>query len=470
MNAFDRIAGYKKEKEELKTLVEIFNNKEKYLSKGATLPRGIIFYGPPGTGKTLFAQILAEECSFKTININFSDSESNNSICKNIRKAFLQGAKSKEPIMIFFDELDKILPDDRENYHTDRSKTILALLLSLIDGMERAANVVFVATCNKYYALPYSLTRPGRFDKKICLTFPDYSARIEIIDLYVSATKAKFTIPTETIAKLTGGFSPASLKTLVNNCLLVSDESNRISEEILKQKISEIREEDLPTEKSDISYTIDATRNLGSFVVAKTMNDSDYLLTVDNGTVCNSYLNELIHEVSDDFRSENEDEDYSSDDDDEDEDDDEDFDFAYDIDDICDSTNDYYSTTDHISAITALLGGYVAEEMLFNTVYDNIQPNLLAIEEIFFKMARTGMFGINLYYNDYEPDRYSRKTLQRLNDTTDKIKLSCYEKAKEVVEKNLTLIKSLVPILVQQKTIEKADCEKLLNDFGGIVE
>ena len=68
--------------------------------------------------------------------------------------------------MIFFDEVDKVLPNDEEEYYTDRSKTILTQLLTLIDGMDSAGKIVFVATCNDYDGLPETLTRPGRLDKK----------------------------------------------------------------------------------------------------------------------------------------------------------------------------------------------------------------------------------------------------------------------------------------------------------------
>ena len=220
MRAFDKIAGYTREKEELERLAEIFRNREKYERKGASLPKGIVFYGPAGTGKTLFAEVLAEECSLEKINISISDSASGGDICKRIRKAFLRAARKKAPVMIFFDELDKVLPNADEKYYTDRSKTILAQLLTLIDGMEKVKNIVFVATCNDYDSLPESITRAGRFDKKLCLDLPDNATRAAILDLYMRSSDVTFEMSPESIAKLTAGFCPAALKTLVNDCVL----------------------------------------------------------------------------------------------------------------------------------------------------------------------------------------------------------------------------------------------------------
>lgn len=449
MSAFDRIAGYKKEKEELMALAEFFKNRKKYELKGATLPRGIIFYGPAGTGKTLFSEVLAKECSLKKVNISISDSASEGNICRQIRKAFLQGAKGKNPTMIFFDELDKVLPNEREEYYTDRSKTILAQLLTLIDGMEKVNNIVFVATCNDYYALPESITRPGRFDKKICLDLPDYTARAAILDMYMKASPIKFELPAESIAKLTGEFSPAALKTLVNDCILVSDENNYISEDIIRNKIIEIKEEDLPTERSEQSYNVDAVRNIGAFVVARTYSNSDYVLTVEENKVCNGFLDAVIHDIEYDY----------GDDYDDDSDDDKETETSYSL---C-------SKNDFIAAIAALLGGIVAEELIFNKTYDNIEDSLNSVDNIVFKMASCGMLGLDLYYNDCREYNYSEKYRERLEEAFAKTKEECYEKAKEIVNKNEALIKKLVPILIKRKSIEKDECEALIAELGGIV-
>lgn len=453
MGAFDRIAGYKKEKEELMALAEIFKNRKKYELKGATLPKGIIFYGPAGTGKTLFSEVLAKECSLKKVNISISDSASEGNICRQIRKAFLQGTKGKNPTMIFFDELDKVLPNEREEYYTDRSKTILAQLLTLIDGMEKINNIVFVATCNDYYALPESITRPGRFDKKICLDLPDYTARVAILDMYMKVSPTKFEMSAESIAKLTGEFSPAALKTLVNDCILSSDESYYISENIIRKKIIEINEEDLPTERSEQSYNVDAVRNIGAFVVARTYSNSDYVLTVEEDKVCNGFLDAIIQSTNyDDY---DDDDEYYDDDENEDEKQKESYS-------LC-------SKNDLLAAITALLGGLAAEELIFNKIYDNLKDSLESVDDIIFKMAACGMLGLKLYYNEYREYKYSEKRREQLEEAFLMIKEECYEKAKKIVNSNEDLIKKLVPILIKCKSIEKSECEVLIDEFGGII-
>ena len=449
MSTFDKIAGYKKEKEELGTLVEIFNNRKKYELKGATLPKGIIFYGPAGTGKTLFSEVLAQECHLKKINISISDSASENNICKQIRKAFLQGAKGRTPTMIFFDELDKVLPNDREEYYTDRSKTILAQLLTLIDGMEKVNNIVFVATCNDYYALPESITRAGRFDKKICLDIPDYSTRIAILKMYMEASPAEFEMSAESIAKLCGGFSPAALKTLVNECILVSNENNYICENIIREKVMEIKEEDLPTERSEQSYTVDAVRNIGAFIIARAYSNSDYVLTVEENSVCNGFLDSIINNAEYDY---DDDDDYYDDDDD---DEDNEKKAAYTL---C-------SKNDLLAAITALLGGLAAEELMFNKIYDNLELSLDEIDYILLKMAKCGMLGLRLRYNAHGELRDSEKHLAELEDEFVKIKEECYENAKELVRKNEALMRKLVPVLIKRKTIEKVECEAIISDL-----
>ena len=150
------------------------------------------------------------------ITIDLGNLVDKSSLPKKIKKAFESARESDEPAMIFFDEIDKVLPNESEEYYSDHSKAILAQLLTLIDGMNCNKNFIFVATCNEYENLPSTLIRPGRIDKKIHIGPPDYHSRVEILKLYAGKTNCTFEMNMDELAKLCNGFSCAALETLIN--------------------------------------------------------------------------------------------------------------------------------------------------------------------------------------------------------------------------------------------------------------
>ena len=468
MSRFDRIAGYEREKAELAALIDIFNNREKYEKKGAELPKGIIFYGAAGTGKTLFAEVLANECSLNRINLSAADSFVGNGICKQIREAFFEAKSLKVPTMIFFDELDKVLPNAREEYYTDHSKTVLTLLLTLIDGMERTSDVVFVATCNDYGALPESIVRPGRIDKKIGIGLPDASSRAAILRMYMGRSPARFELGVGSIVKLTNGFSGAALKTFVNECLLWSDDDNFVSEKLIRAKISEIREEDIPKERSDESYIVDAARNAGSFIVARSYCDCPYVLTTEEGTVSNAFLDAVFGDLCD---YDDEDEDYDDDDEVEDYDEDEDETEEEDEEEKEGRIpRSDYSKNDFLAALCAVVAGRVSEELLLNDEYDNLAKNTEIADNILIRMAECGMLGAELNYVEYRYTgmRYPDEFYEKMQDKFSELLRAAYETARSILEDNEPLLTALASELVKRKSIEKADCEKIISAHGGI--
>lgn len=453
MSELNRIAGYEAEKRELQTLIEIFNNREKYREKGASLPKGIIFYGKSGTGKTLFAQVLAAECTLKVIKVDLPTAGEQD-VCRLIRKAFIKGARSRKPTMIFLDELDKLLPNQREEYCTDQSKAVLTQLLTLIDGMHTVDDIVFVATCNDYDDLPESLTRAGRFDKKIALGLPSFSSRTAILRLYANASSCQFALAAENIAKLCTGFSCAALKTLINECVLRSDEHNFISEELIREKVAEITDEDLVCKKSDASKSVQAARNIGSFLVSREYSKSDYLLSLNENTVCNVFLDSVITGINDEYDDYDDDEydDYDVDDDDKKD----------------EKTNDLpISKNDYLAAITALLGGYASEELLFHKTYNTLDHSMRSIKYIFCEMEECGMLGWRMTFKCDHSD-CSSDLMEREEALFEQIVTECYEAAKATVTKNERLIKELIPVLIRRESIEKEECEQILAGLGGV--
>lgn len=392
----------------------------------------------------------------------------------------MEARKAGKPTMIFFDEMDKVLPNESEDYFSDHSKAILAQLLSLIDGMSSNKNFIFVATCNDYESLPSALVRPGRIDKKIHIGQPDYFSRVEILKFYAEKTSCTFGMTMGELAKLCSGFSCAALETLVNECVLHSDEKGFVSEELIKERICESKSEDLPRKIPTQADMINACRNIGCFVVARSLNSGDYLLRMGDDTVCNLYFNAAISRYDDDFDAEdgidfdvteNDGEEggtYADDDYDYDEDYDDDYydDDSYD-DEECDF---YYTKADYLNAICALMGGYAAEEVVLNKLYNNTRSLLITVEFVLRGMSADGLLGPDLRYrrSRHEYLAYTQEKLNKVNAEFDKIADECYQRARQIVQANAELIKKLMPVLVDRGNLFKKECENVLTELGGI--
>ena len=153
----------------------------------------------------------------------------------------------------------------------------------------------------------------------------------------------------------------------------------------------------------------------------------------------------------------NADDNYDDDDDDEDDEDD-------------DNCSFYYTKADYLNAICALMGGYVAEELVLSKLYDNTYYLLTTVDCILSGMSRDGLMGLDLRYSSDRNDdiKYTQEKLNKVNAEFDKIIDYCYKKAKPIIEANAELIRKLMPVLVDKGNIFKPECEKILNELGGI--
>lgn len=446
MYDFNSIAGYKKEKEELIRLCEIINSRDKLELRGAKLPKGVIFYGEAGTGKTLFSKVMASVCNLNVFKINIGDIDNTSHICKAIKNTFKLAKKSKKPAMIFFDELDKVLPNSEEEYYTDQSKVILTQLLTLIDGMDSSNNIIFVATCNDYEVLPETIIRPGRIDKKIGLGNPSFNSKVDILNKYINETNCKFELSTDNIAKLCVGFSCAALETLVNECVIFANDDYVVNASIIQDKILEIKNEDIKFNKSLKEKEIIACRNIGAFIVSRVFNTEDYLLNLDEDTVCNDFFNDIISYYDRDFSKCEDDEDEMN-------------------------GRKYYSKTELLNTIVVLLGGYVAEEIILHNIYDNIGNYLSIIDRILESMAYNGMFGLSYHFSERrnETMSYLFNRLEGINNKYDEVIVDCYTKAENIIAKNKELIQELIQILINNDFLCKETCENIIQELGGIL-
>ena len=173
MNSFNKIIGYENVKNELYQIIDTIKNKEKYEKFGAKLPKGILLYGDPGLGKTMLAEAFIKECNIPYF--SFIKNDDDKKCMYNINNAFKE-AKCKGKAIIFFDDLDKF--SDKED--DCRDCKIFNNIQKNIDSV-KDSDVIILATANDYSKLPTSLTRDGRFDKKIHIKSPNNEDTKKII-------------------------------------------------------------------------------------------------------------------------------------------------------------------------------------------------------------------------------------------------------------------------------------------------
>ncbi len=218
MSAFDKVIGYKKEKEELYQLCDMAKNPEKYAALGVKLPRGILLHGMPGVGKTLMASALVEEMG-RICYICRKD-KANDAFIDTIKNVFAK-AKANAPSVIFLDDLDKFASDS-----DSRNPEELIAVQSGIDAV-KGTDVFVVATANDIRELPYSLRRAGRFDRVLEIYPPNRREATEIVRHYLSDKKVAADVTAESVARLMDGNSCAALESVLNEAGIYAGFENK---------------------------------------------------------------------------------------------------------------------------------------------------------------------------------------------------------------------------------------------------
>lgn len=182
--SFDDIGGQENAKKELQSLSFALKNPDLYKKWGTRPPKGILLYGPPGTGKTLMGKALAAEADARFLSISASDIGSKwyGDSEKIVKEIFEYASRGEKKTIVFLDEIDSVAPS-RDNVHEATQRT-LGVLLSSIDGMQSADNVMIVASTNRLDAVDPALKRAGRFDKLVEVPLPDEVGRKAIFNIH----------------------------------------------------------------------------------------------------------------------------------------------------------------------------------------------------------------------------------------------------------------------------------------------
>ncbi len=227
---FDSVAGLTEEKEEVSELIDFLKNPKRFQELGARIPKGVLLVGPPGTGKTLLARAVAGEASVPFYYISGSDFvELFVGVgASRVRDMFKQ-AKMTAPCLIFIDEIDAVGRQRGAGLgggHDEREQTLNQLLTEM-DGFGANEGIIIIAATNRPDVLDPALLRPGRFDRQVTVNLPDINGRKEILEVHAKGKTFTDDISLENVARRTVGFSGADLENLLNEAALLTVRRNK---------------------------------------------------------------------------------------------------------------------------------------------------------------------------------------------------------------------------------------------------
>jgi len=222
---FADVAGVEEAKTELEEIVEFLKSPERFLSLGARIPRGVLLVGPPGTGKTLLARAIAGEAEVPFFSISGSEFvEMFVGVGASRVRDLFEQAKRNAPCIIFVDEIDAVGRHRGAGLgggHDEREQTLNQILVEM-DGFDSSTNIIVLAATNRPDILDPALLRPGRFDRQVILDRPDIIGRRGILEVHAKGKPLEDSVSLDIIAKQTAGFSGADLANVVNEAAILA--------------------------------------------------------------------------------------------------------------------------------------------------------------------------------------------------------------------------------------------------------
>ncbi len=445
---FDDAAGVDEAKEELKEVVEFLRTPDKFARLGAKIPKGVLLVGPPGTGKTLMARAVAGEAGVPFFSLSGSEFvEMFVGVgAARVRDLFAQ-AKQRAPCIIFIDELDALAKarglGGPVGGHDEREQTLNQLLVEM-DGFDPRAGVIIMAATNRPELLDPALLRAGRFDRHVLVDRPDMNGRRAILEVHAKAVRLAGDVELEVVARRTPGFVGADLANLLNEAALLAarrggvsvtmDDIDRATDRIvagLEKKNRLINEE----EKRIVAF-----HEAGHALVAQCVEHADpvhKISIIPRGIGALGYTQQL-------------------------------------------PTEDRYLLTraELIDRIAVLLGGRVAEEIVFGEISTGAQNDLSRVTELARSMileygmseslgpltyeTRTrNMLGMRLAA-DVEQKQYSEETLQEIDREVRRIVDETQARVRKLLMRERKALDGVADRLLEKEVIEGVELIEIL--------
>ena len=269
---WEDIGGLEKVRQELLEAVEWpLKHPEAFKRMGVKAPKGILLYGAPGTGKTLLAKAIAHESEANFISIKgpellskwVGESE------KAVREIFKK-ARQTAPTVIFFDEIDSLVPRRNASSDSHVTERVVNQLLTELDGLEDLTDIVIIGATNRPDMVDTALLRPGRFDRIVLTPVPDTKAREEILKIHTKGMPIQGITPEE-IAEMTEGYVGADLEAVCREAAIMALREDMSAKEIIKKHFSESLKKVRPSATKEIEKEYEELKDHFSAAKAKEM-------------------------------------------------------------------------------------------------------------------------------------------------------------------------------------------------------
>ncbi|MFB6081272.1 MAG: CDC48 family AAA ATPase [Halanaeroarchaeum sp.] len=195
-------------------------------------PKGVLLYGPPGTGKTLLAKAVANESQVNFISVKgpelldkyVGESE------RAVREVFHR-ARQAAPAIVFFDEIDALVPERGRSFDSPVTERVVSQLLSELDGIESLANVIVIGATNRPDIVDPALLRSGRLEKLVFVPPPDEAARRAIFAVHTRGMPLAEDVNLDALAAETDGYVGSDIESICREAsMLALDEFVRAAE------------------------------------------------------------------------------------------------------------------------------------------------------------------------------------------------------------------------------------------------
>jgi len=441
---FKDVAGCGEAKEELQEIIEFLKSPAKFQRLGGKIPKGVLLFGSPGTGKTLLAKAVAGEAG-----VPFFSSSGSEFVemfvgvgASRVRDLFEQG-KSNAPCLLFVDEIDAVGRHRGAGIgggHDEREQTLNQLLVEM-DGFDTKEGVIIIAATNRPDVLDPALLRPGRFDRQVVVPSPDLKDREEILNVHVRNIKIAKDVNLNVIARRTPGFVGADLANLANEAALLA--SRRNLESVGMKNFEEAIDRIIagPQRKSrlisDKEKSIIAYHEAGHTVVAKVIPNMDPVHKVSIVPRGPALGYTLQLPLEDKFLT---------------------------------------SKTEIEGRLAILLGGRVAEEVVFNEITTGAQNDIARATEIATRMVME--FGMSdkigtialakeneevfLGRDISRNQKHSDKTSEIVDEEIKRIIIVAKETARKILIENEDKLKYLVEMLIDRENLNGEEIDTIM--------